>query len=390
MGATIFENLFQYLAILLGSAGIIQGLITSIRQLGNALLNPVWGRLSDKLGRKRFLIFGNFFLSLNTLFLANANSIVTLLVFLILHTIINAMIIPTWSGYLGDITSNYVRRRGAILGRLGMVVTLGSNIFLLFLMFFMDQNDPSRSSLHVLKIAFYFGSLAYFLAFLTAFKLPTLKNRRTPKKLFPSINLHKLDFPTPYKRLLILDSFFTLSWSLAWPLFPYITFDITTNWFQIGLLALVSAIFSAIGQFYGGKLVDLFGEKKMILFGRFFIIFPPLFFVLAETTHVLEFLYFSNMIVGLTLGASGLAIMTLILDSAPEENRSTYQALYAMVTGLAAFLGSIFMGSVLQILSGNIQPSIQLVIYLLVFVSLCRFIGWLGFWFLIEPEKHMH
>ena len=58
LGLTIYTNLIQYIAILLGSVGIIQGLMTSVQQLGGALLNPVWGRLSDFFGRRRFLFIG--------------------------------------------------------------------------------------------------------------------------------------------------------------------------------------------------------------------------------------------------------------------------------------------------------------------------------------------
>ena len=259
IGSAIFENLFQYLALFLGSAGIIQGLITSVRQLGNALLNPIWGRLSDKFGRKRFLIFANFFLGINAILVPNSPNLFILFILIIVQTILNAMIITTWSGYLGDITAKTIARRGAVLGRISMITTLISNFLLVIILFFIDHLDPHRTSMSVLSIPFYIGSITYFIAFALAFKLPTLKNLKTPAKTFPKINYKELSFPNPYVRLLVLDSLFTIAWSIAWPLFPNANFSIANTWFEIGLLALVSAIFTAIGQNFSGSLIDKMG-----------------------------------------------------------------------------------------------------------------------------------
>ena len=390
IGSTIFENLFQYIAIFLGSAGIIQGMITSVRQLGNALLNPLWGRLSDKFGRKRFLIVGNFFLGLNAILIPNSPNLALLFTFIVFQTILNAMIIPTWSGYLGDITAKTVARRGAVLGRIGMITTLISNFFLVAILFFIDGLDPKRTSMSILKYPFYIGSLFYIIAFALAFKLPTLKNRKVPLKAFPRVNFRNLSFPKPYVRLLILDSLFTIAWSSAWPLFPYANFEIANTWFEIGLLALVSAVFSAIGQNFTGTLIDKFGKRKLIILGRFFIILPPLFYILSISTNNINFIYFSNIIIGLTLGATGITITTLILDNAPEENRSSYQAFYLLITGLSAFVGSTSMGVLLQLLSGNNQPSSNQLVILFLFTAIFRLITWFGFFFLKDNEEDVH
>ncbi len=387
ISSAIFENLYQYLAIFLGSAGLFQGLITSIRQLGNALLNPVWGRLTDKFGRRRFLMIGNLFLAINSILVPNSTSLIILFMFVVFQTILNAMIIPTWSGYLGDITASTIARRGAIIGRLGMITTLISNIVLVLILFFIDSKDPHRISMHVLIYPFYFGALCYFIAFIVSFRLPTLQNRKTPEKAFPKIQFNKLKFPKPYVRLLILDSLFTIAWSLGWPLFPYVNFSVAQTWLEIGLLALISAVFSAIGQNFSGSLMDKFGKRKLIIWGRFFIALPPLFYITAILTGNIYFIFFSNIIVGLTLGATGIAITTLILDNAPEENRSTYQAFYLMITGLSAFFGATFMGLLLQIFSGNSTPANSILILLFLGASIFRLFTWFGFFFLKETDK---
>ena len=163
---------------------------------------------------------------------------------------------------------------------------------------------------------------------------------------------------------------------------PYVNYSVAQTWFEIGLLAFFSAIFSAIGQNFTGTLIDAFGKRNLIIFGRFFIVLPPLFYILAIIENNIIFIFISNIFVGITLGATSIVITTLILDHAPEENRSTYQALYLMITGLSAFVGSTFMGLLLQIFSGNSIPSNNVLIILFLGASIFRLLTWFGFFFL--------
>ena len=107
---------------------------------------------------------------------------------------------------------------------------------------------------------------------------------------------------------------------------------------------------------------------------------------MAIITNNINFIYFSNMIVGIALGASGIAITTFILDSAPEENRSTYQALYLMITGISAFAGATFMGLLMQLFSGNHAPTNNELIILFLIASFFRLLTWIAFVFLQESQ----
>ena len=79
----------------------------------------------------------------------------------------------------------------------------------------------------------------------------------------------------------------------------------------------------------------------------------------------------------------------MILDNAPEENRSTYQALYFMITGFSAFFGATFMGLLLQLFSGNSSPSNDVLILLFLSASIFRLLTWFGFFFLKENENEV-
>ena len=312
LGLTIYTNLIQYIAILLGSVGIIQGLMTSVQQLGGALLNPVWGRLSDFFGRRRFLFIGNILLATITIITPFSPSAIVILILLTAETIAVTIVNPAWNGFLGDVTA--VAKRGFMLGRIGFITTIFGNILLLFITFYMNGADPTASSINVFQIPFIVSGCAFLGAAIIAIFLPTNLERKRPKSVFPAIKLSDLHFPPAYKRLLLADTLFTFAWASTWPIFPYITLDIANNWLVIGLIAFVSALFTAISQGFGGILADKFGSKKVIIGTRFIIIFIPLLYAIANITGSIYVLYLMNIIVGLSLGAAGISITLLILD----------------------------------------------------------------------------
>ena len=79
--------------------------------------------------------------------------------------------------------------------------------------------------------------------------------------------------------------------------------------------------------------------------------------------------------------------MTIILNNAPEESKATYVSFYFLVVGVSAFVGSSLMGLVLQLISGNQQPTLEVLTILMVGVSLMRFIFWFSFFFLKEDQN---
>ena len=381
IGLSIYDNIVQYLGVLLGSAGLIQGLITSLRQLGAALLTPIWGRLSDFFGRRQFLFTGNLLLAVMAILTPFMNSALALLLLLTLLTVAQSMIAPAWNGYVGDVT--VAARRGHILGKFGYVVTLLSTLGLLIITFLMGESNPLESPISVFFLPFAVSSVAFLFAAVNVLLLPPYTLKKRSGTILPTA-IFKVKSNPVFSRLLVVEALFTIAWSSAWPIFVYVNVRVASSWIELGFLVFLTAIFQAVSQKYAGPLLTRFGTKRLILISRAIIITPPLIIVLSIIFHDINYIYFSNAIVGLSLGAGSVGITVIILNSSPEYSKATYFALYAMVTGFSAFFGSTITGMILQVVSGNLPPSNDLLVVLFILAGLFRLVTWFGYFFLLE------
>ncbi|MFX0013682.1 MAG: MFS transporter [Promethearchaeota archaeon] len=393
IGSVLFDNLYQFLAIMLGATGIIQGFLTSFRQLGAALFNPLWGYLADRFDRRLFLFGGNFILFLVSFLIVFSTTPLVVLILLIFQTILGLVVVgPAWSAYLADFTTS--KSRGTILGRISSFITFIGNFVLLFVTFFMDQIDPIRQNIQTLILPFFISSLGYGIAMFLTILLPKsdkiIRNESIKPKRETSLRKILLQIPHPLKKFLIADFIFTLAWGAGWPLFPYVTFGLSHNWFEIGVLAFSSGITIAFSQNIGGWLTDRIGRKKVIIGSRGALILPPFFVIVAIQTNQVFWILVTNTIIGFFLGGSAIAIQTLIFDIAeisPENNnrKATYISLVGLISGIGAFLGSSITGLVLQFLSGNQTPPLNLIGMLMFLVLIFRFLLWFSYFAIEDP-----
>ena len=113
---------------------------------------------------------------------------------------------------------------------------------------------------------------------------------------------------------------------------------------------------------------------------------PPAFTALGVLQKNSAYLIVANLVVGLTLGATGIAINSLILDTAPKGKESTYFSIYIFVMGIVGFSSSILMGGVLNMLAGNRIPTDAIVALLLIIAAGVRLVAWTSYFFLKETK----
>ena len=203
IGSIIFNNIFQFFAIMLGSAGIIQGFMTSIREIASAFLSPLWGTLADRYDRRIFLILGNITFFLISILLPFVDSAITALLLLTFVTLFGSGItLPAWDAYLGDFTVS--SKRATMLGNINSVLTWSGNFMLLLVTIFMDFLDPTRTSTDVFVFVFFFVSLNYLLAVVAGLFLPSAQNKNRSKKpidlSFPAMRYYVSEIPKPLKK----------------------------------------------------------------------------------------------------------------------------------------------------------------------------------------------
>jgi len=99
------------------------GLLAASYAIAQFLLSPIWGRLSDRFGRKPIIIISLLGLSFSFLFFGLSDSLFWLFVARILQGIFSAASISAASAYVADVTSKEERIRG--MGNLGAAFSAG-------------------------------------------------------------------------------------------------------------------------------------------------------------------------------------------------------------------------------------------------------------------------
>jgi len=403
-GDTLSGSYAMLYAVGRGSVGIIQGLITSIQQLGAALLQPIWGTASDKIGRKIFMVVG--FLTQSLMwgfFMPRAQSAFDVLIVLTFQTLIGTMVLPVWNAWLGDYTTT--SDRGRIFGKFGMLASWIALLIFTLISLYIQEVDPNRTDVDSYSIAFRAAGVFYLFAALFVIFIPQIERfrgntivnyRAMVAGFFVTRQLGFKDrfrngvkvMNGDFKRFLIIDGLFRIAWSMAWPIFPYATLSATSGWIELIILQVVVGVSIGLSQFVGGKFSDRFGRRSIIIWTRIFLVLPPVLNALGVLQKNPIYLVIANLSVGLTLGATGIAINSLILDTAPKGHESTYFSIYIFVMGIIGFTSSMIMGGILSYFAGNSIPSDKVIAMLLIVATVVRFITWLAYFFLKETKQN--
>ncbi|WP_025663251.1 MFS transporter [Aquimarina megaterium] len=258
------------------------GLLTSIYPLFQLIFVVVWGKLSDRYGRKPIIIIGLLGFVVMQLLTGLATSLTMLYIARIFGGVFTSSVIPVSNAYLSDITSK--KRRTKIMAWSGVAVSSGV-IFGPVIGGFLSQTnlhlEYAIGQLHLdrFSVPFLFAALLGFIVFLVVLK--RLKNttrvsKFTTQKIKFSITLSKY-----FVALLLLSFVMQFVVTLFETVFSiYGKDELAFNSSQVGigfmLCGLVMAVLQPIFASYGEKLLS---TKKQIALGLIIsgialIIFP--------------------------------------------------------------------------------------------------------------------
>jgi DHA1 family multidrug resistance protein-like MFS transporter len=123
MGFGMVVPIFPFYIEELGASGSQYGLLIALYAIMQFLFSPVWGGLSDRLGRKPILMVGIFGSGLTMLMFGLASQLWMLFFARILSGLLASATMPSAMAYIGDSTSK--EERGGGIGQLGAAAGLG-------------------------------------------------------------------------------------------------------------------------------------------------------------------------------------------------------------------------------------------------------------------------
>jgi MFS family permease len=395
-GHFIAATYSQIYAVFINASPILLSIITSMRNLIQLAVQLPFGRLSDKCGRKPFLVVGLFISAIMSFIFPMITNPLILLVAMIIYSFAFSIFTPSWIALLGD--TSHESTRGSHIGRITTITV----IFTMFTFLISGWIVPFLSTDYATQylLIYRIGALGFlFAGFIALFWLqetnpkansdlgshptsPSLgsPSREPPSSTFQGILTPFRENPT-FTRFVLISAFMDFSMSTGWPIFGFIRERYTTP-SQYSFLWAIHMLCQIFSLSIGGKLIDKYG-KKIGFNGRRVMFLIPLVLFFARNWVELAI---GNFIGGIGYGLYFITTTAYIIDSAPEDSKGKYIGAYQLIMGLATFLGSISMGIVTELLI-PILGKWQAIYTLVLVVVVLRILGGLAFYFVDEPSN---
>ncbi|WP_048601721.1 MFS transporter [Rubeoparvulum massiliense] len=345
---SLFMDMFLYSMIIpivptyvheLGASDSMIGLLFSIYALGMMVATPIFGMISDRIGRKRPMIWGTAGLMVSTLLFAFSNSMTCLMIARFLQGVAGAAPWTAGLALLADIFP--ANKRGQVMGLavsglsagtllgapLGGILYDWGGHYLPFLVVtvltffnllatFFGVEEPSRNTASIVKV----GNqgevkLGQYL-------------KSTPIILVSAI-------------VLMAESVLTM----IEPLYPpYLerTFSLSAS--TVGLIFGISTVGYSIASVISGRLTDRYNPQMNMVIGLIILALSLPFLMLADTiTEVCIAMFFFGSSIGYTVTPT-LPTLSIIVERKGSASYATVYAIFNLVVGIGILVGPIIGG----------------------------------------------
>lgn len=347
MGFGIVLPLLPFYAARFGASGTEIGLLITVYSVAQLFLAPLWGRISDRVGRRPILILGLLGSAASYLVFAYAGTLAILFLSRIMAGIGGATV-PVAQAYITDITPP--ERRAGNLGLIGAAFGLGF-IFGPALGGILAPIGSEAPGLAAAALCFGNGVLAFFLLPESLTKGEKRAEGRPPFRL-TDLGLALRNPRT--SQILLLSFLFTMAFAAMQPTFPLfgaIRFGLEEQ--EVGYLFAFLGLISATMQ--GGlvrRLVPLLGEARLIQLSG--IPFIAGLIIIAFAANVGSLLW-GLAFLAIGFGGTLPSIVALLSRVAPPQLQGSVLGIGQSVGSLARIIGP-FLAGVVYDLQGIAWP----------------------------------
>ncbi len=340
-GVGIVVPLLPVYANDLGATGIYVGLIFGSFSISRTFLLPLFGRLSDKKGRKPFIVAGLFAYTLISIAFVFSENVETLIILRFIQGAASAMIMPVVQAYVGEITPTGQEGYSMGLFNLSMFLSLSLGPLM----------GGVIKDIFSLDAAFIcMGALSAVGLVLCIFLLPPVSSEKagnTDKQIVPWSNILR-------DRTIISIFIFRYSYvaciGVIWcflPLFANIEFGLSGS--LTGVLVMFGVFVSGLLQIPMGWVADRVDKNIMIITGG----------ILSTIGMILPYWSssFSDLIVAVTIfgiggGISMPAIMAYAVIKGDEKKAmGSVMSIMTIAHSLGMLTGSMAAGLAMDFLS---------------------------------------
>ncbi|MEA3279386.1 MAG: MFS transporter [Thermodesulfobacteriota bacterium] len=337
-GVGIVVPLLPVYAHDLGATGIYIGLIFGAFSLSRTFFLPYFGRLSDKKGRKPFIVAGLLTYALISFLFLFADNVAALIAVRFFHGISSAMMMPVILAYVGDITPN--GREGLTMGMFNMAMFLGLSLGPLVGGVIKDD-----FGLNVSFICMGFLALTGFL--LTLFLLPPKKSEHiicSQNSLIPWKQLLK---DRNVAGLYIFRFSYATCIGIIWGFLPVLAdSELSLSSSSIGILVMIGVFVSGALHVPMGYLADRVNKKAMVVTGG---VISGLGIFAFDWVKSFNDLFIANVFFGIGGGISISALMALaVIQGNKSKAMGSIMGLLTMAHSMGMLLGALCAGMIMD------------------------------------------
>ncbi|WP_151735720.1 MFS transporter [Paenibacillus tengchongensis] len=265
--------------------------------------------------------------------------------FIILYT--SAFIANTaggmlWNSVISDLVPARVRGRyfgirNTLLNALGSLVMYGGGVVL--------DRYPGGQGFLILYIVVWIFSFLNIVVFFFYPDVPFEKSEETSFLPMVKKPLHDRLF---MKSTLFLSAWLLLQ-NITVPLYSYVMLELLHLGYETLSLLNVSQTVLMMASFYvWGNLNARYSNKRLLLFTLPIIAVSSLLWGLLSVLPLLPVLFAAHMLFGIGVGGFNQLAFNFIIGDTPKRERPMYMAMYAALTGLAAFFGPVLGGQIYE------------------------------------------
>jgi len=260
MGLGIIWPLIPVYAVELGAGGFLVGLIVASFNISRTLLSPFSGSISDKWGRKRFIVSGLLIYAVLSVFYVLPENAETLILIRLLHGIASLLVIPVAMALTADIAPP--QKLGLYMGTLNMAIMLG-------LGFGPAMGGIIRDTFGFNAAFYIMGGLALITAVMVAVFIPSDKSHLSHIKRPNPYPVRKIIANRTAAGILIMRFFAASGQGSVYTFLPILAMKIDLSSSQVGIILTMNIFLIAFLQRISGRLADRINPKHLIIAGTF-------------------------------------------------------------------------------------------------------------------------
>ena len=334
-------SLLPVYAHMLGAGGFGIGMIFGSFSLARTFFLPYFGRLSDRKGRKPFIVAGLFSYALISLVFVFSDTIEMLVSIRFLQGFASAMIMPVVQAYIGDITPS--GREGFLMGLFNMSIFFGLSLGPL-----MGGVINDRFGLTTTFFCMGVLSLGAFLACL--FLLPPTEKERMTTDARDLGRWWSILGDATIAGIFFFRLVYTGCIGIIWGFLPVLAdMEFSLSSTAIGFLVMEGVLVGGLMQMPMGYLADRLNRRRMIISGGLLISGAIFSFVWATGFWGL---FVASLAFGIGGGIAMPAVMAIAVVKGNEVSAmGSVMAMLTVAHSLGMLAGSLLAGVMMDVFS---------------------------------------